>query len=122
MVKRILSLLILISMVLHCSSRLGIISYLYSNRHTLANTLGITQEKHIATCDSNYFADHDLAIDTDHDDLPVTIVQADEINLFCVSMPAFNVHASFSFLNKDATPYLAKHYVPVCLDVLHPPA
>lgn len=82
--RRIISLVILCSMMLHCASRLGILSYLYQERHSIAHTMGLIQEIPIALCSSNYDFNKGLSIQ-DNDDsetLPVTIAHAQEITLF----------------------------------------
>lgn len=84
--KRAVAILILLTMVLHCSSRLGFISYLYNQRHAIAFTVGLFDEIPIAICGDEYFADRAPLIIQDLNDtdsqLPVQSSQAREINLF----------------------------------------
>jgi hypothetical protein len=65
-------------------SRLGVISYLFENRHSIAVAAGLLVEKPIATCSSDYFPDKTICI-IDHPDeasTSVRFIQAQEINLF----------------------------------------
>ncbi len=68
-------------MSLHCSSRLGFVSYLYQQRHEIAFSLGLTAEKVIAMCNGDYHQQTTLVSDqSNHETAPVP--QALEINLF----------------------------------------
>ena len=85
--KRILSIIILFSMVLHCASRLGILSQVYQKRHVIAYTVGLIGEIPIALCGSDYDPSDKLHIQSGDADeaLPVNFIQAQEINLFMIS-------------------------------------
>jgi hypothetical protein len=82
--KRIVSLIILVSMMLHCASRLGVISYLYQQRHQIAYQVGLIAEIPIALCDSDHDFSGELKIQHHDNDekLPATFTQAPEIQLF----------------------------------------
>lgn len=83
--RRAIALLILVSMTLHCASRLGVLSYVYENRHAVAFNLGLIKEVPIAVCSSDYEGDKTLVITTPDDtdkSLPTAISQAQEINLY----------------------------------------
>lgn len=82
--RRIISLVILCSMMLHCASRLGILSYLYQERHSIARAVGLIQEIPIALCSSDYDFNQGLTIqhNDDADEMPVTFGHAHEITLF----------------------------------------
>jgi hypothetical protein len=94
--KRFLGLVILLSMLLHCSSRLGVLSYLYNNRHDIAYTVGMISEVPIAFCSSDYEGDRALTIqhNDDGDHLPPSFAQAREIHLFFHRMD-FSLHPSY---------------------------
>jgi hypothetical protein len=70
-------------MGLHCSSRIGFLSYLYQQRHEIAYAFGLIAEIPIAMCSSDYnFQTEDvLQDDSDYASLPLAI-HASEINLF----------------------------------------
>ncbi|WP_133259550.1 hypothetical protein [Pseudochryseolinea flava] len=83
MKNRLIIALILFSMTLHCSSRIGLISYLYQQRHEMAHALGLISEVPIAVCGSDYYDNTTLTSPTQdsHNHLPATL-QAIEIILF----------------------------------------
>lgn len=81
--KRIISLLILTSMMLHSASRLGILSHLYEERHSIALTVGLIAEIPIASCSSDYDFSTGLSVQYEDENTPArTLAQAHEINLF----------------------------------------
>jgi hypothetical protein len=70
-------------MVLHCAARLGLISQLYENKTSIALFLGIIKEIPITTCSSENDFSTTLSFPLDDsDNLPVTVANPDEINLF----------------------------------------
>jgi hypothetical protein len=82
--KKALALIILTSMMLHCASRLGLLDYLYQQRHQLAYHAGLISELPIAICSSDHHLTHDLVIihqDSDQH-VPVSLSHAAEIILF----------------------------------------
>src|SRR6185436_13620850 len=93
MMRRTLALLILFSMILHCASRLGVLSYLYENRNHIASTVGLISEVPIAICSSNYDFNDGLHIQhTDTDpSFPVSFLTAHEITLFSQAYISFNL-------------------------------
>src|SRR6188768_2953536 len=93
MMRRTLALLILFSMVLHCASRLGVLSYLYENRNHIANTIGLISEVPIAMCSSDYDFNEGLHIQTAdaHPSAPASFLTAHEITLFSQAYISFNL-------------------------------
>lgn len=81
--NRLVVAVILIGMGLHCSSRIGFLSYLYQQRHEIAYAIGLIAEVPIAMCSSDYhFQTGDvLQDDSEHKSLPLAI-HASEITLF----------------------------------------
>lgn len=72
-------------MVLHSASRLGVLSYLYQQRHEIAYAVGIIAEIPIAMCSDDYDFNPGLSIvSADESDLstPPALVQAKEIQLY----------------------------------------
>lgn len=110
--RRIISLVILCSMMLHCASRLGILSYLYQERHSIAQAVGLIQEVPIALCSSDYDFNQGLLSIQDHNDsetLPVTFGHAHEINLFAPDNAFDNTCYSHHYLagTLNQPPYIA---------------
>jgi hypothetical protein len=98
-------------MMLHCASRLGVLSYLYQERHSIAHAVGLIQETPIALCSSDYDFNQGLSIQ-DHGDsetLPVTFGHAHEITLFAPDTYASNTNHSHYYLagTINQPPYLA---------------
>lgn len=122
--RRTLCLLILVSMTLHCASRLGLLSYLYQNRHEVAFTLGLIKEVPIAVCSSDYDGDKTLVITAQDDidkNLPGTISQAQEINLYFERI-IFKNTAHFVWQSARRIPSLQEiPYTPPLQDIFHPP-
>jgi hypothetical protein len=123
MIRTTLGTIILLSMLLHCSSRLGVLSYIYRNRTNISHWLGIVKEKTIASCDRHYFVDKDLKINLDsEDDLPVVFTQAQEIILFINSINVFLADNTSSRFQKITTRYLLKAYLVHRIAVFQPPS
>lgn len=81
--KKVLSLILVFSMVLHCAGRLGVIQYLYEQRNQIALALGIIDEIPIPVCSHDYYSSDGLVVQADDDQQPpVRIAQSHEINLF----------------------------------------
>lgn len=101
MIRRILATIILLSMVLHCASRLGILSYLYKNRNELAYIVGLVSEVPIALCSSDYDFNEGLHIqqaDT-QPGTPASFLTAQEITLFY--LPPFSVELHTNSVSKN---------------------
>lgn len=122
--RRAIALLILVSMTLHCASRLGLLSYLYQNRHEVALTFGLIKEIPIAVCSSNYEGDKTLVITTQDDtdkSLPTAISQAQEINLY-FERTIVNHAPQFTWLATNRLSSLTETpYTPPLRDIFHPP-
>jgi hypothetical protein len=90
MLRRFLSIVLLGAMTLHCVGRLGGISFLYQNRHSLAYSMGLIAEIPIAVCSSDYDFNKTLKIVASEtlDRMP-SFVQAHDINFFFV--PAYQL-------------------------------
>lgn len=122
--RRIVSLLILASMMLHSASRLGILSRLYEERHSIALAVGLITEIPIAQCGSDY--DFHTGLTVQYDDQKTTagtLAQAHEINLFLpvsglVRTLEANPHV-MGLLN--ATPYNVMAVQDPSLDIFQPP-
>jgi hypothetical protein len=121
MVRKTLSILVLVSMVLHCAGRLGVLSLIYQNRHDLATAVGLVSEKPITTCKSDYFQlkGINLTQDENHDDAPVIV--ALEITLFYQSLADFSYSIPASKSLDANTNYAPVYQHNFLLDVFHPP-
>ena len=84
MVKRLIASVVLISMITHCAGRLGFLSYLYQQRHEIANALGLIEEKPIAVCGSEFQPDANLVFTADetNESVPPQLIEVREIQLF----------------------------------------
>lgn len=122
--NKIVSLLILSSMMLHSASRLGVLSRLYEERHSIALTVGLLAEVPIASCSGDYDFDTGLHVQYDDETVPVrALAQAQEINL-CLpaSGPARALGASPQLVGLLAvSPYLAMSLQDPSLDIFQPP-
>lgn len=85
MIRRCLVFIILTAMVLHTTSRMGLLSLLYQNRHEIAFQAGLITEIPIAVCNSDYDFSNELQI-IDHGDdnstLPPAFTPVREVVLF----------------------------------------
>jgi len=122
-IKKALTVLILISMTLHCANKLGLLSYLYANRSEIAVSLGLSSEYTIAVCDSDYFQGKTLIIaHEDGHSFPPLLIQTQEINLFFISVTDLissdKVLLELTQLNR----YQPQKYQSVLPSVFHPPA
>ena len=123
MMRRTLALLILFSMVLHCASRLGVLSYLYENRNHIANSIGLISEVPIAMCSSDYDFNDGLHIqhaDT-HPSAPATFLTAHEITLFAQARIAFNLRENSTLTHEGKSRYSVGHYQHPSLEIFQPP-
>jgi len=107
-------------MLLHCTSRLGFVSYVYQQRHEIAFSLGLTAEKVIAMCNSNYhkeikFAEHH----SDNETAPLP--NAQEINLFFEVIVVCFTPAYSSGADKRMSFYYYGTYSSPPPDIFHPP-
>jgi hypothetical protein len=120
--KRMLCAIILFSMMLHSASRLGVLSYLYKQRHEIAFQVGIIAEIPIALCSGQYHADTTLKIQ-DHEAgkaLPM-LSTAQEINLF-IQETGFIIQPVFTLIREtQVTAFVIQPYLPPALSIFHPP-
>ncbi|HOX83598.1 MAG TPA: hypothetical protein PLJ60_15130 [Chryseolinea sp.] len=123
MTKRALTFTILLSMVLHCAGRLGVLSYLYKNRLELANTIGIISEIPIALCSSDYDADKNLKIHLPDSDtsLPVNFLSGQEIILFFNHQPLLFTLNKTAFASDSKSHYALPRYPSPTLKIFQPP-
>lgn len=123
MMRRTLALLILLSMVLHCASRLGVLSYLYENRNQIANTVGLISEVPIAMCSSDY--DFNEGLHIQHADtnpaVPASFLTAHEITLFYQAYSSFNLQKNSNVADEGKSPYTVGDYPHPSLEIFQPP-
>lgn len=117
-------LLLLLSMMVHCAGRLGIISYLYHQRHAIAHEFGLIAEIPIALCNGDYFAKQAPLViqDSDNKDkqVPFAFIQTREITLFIQSNNVI-LPAPVSIAQHHETIKLESLYSPPILAIFHPP-
>jgi hypothetical protein len=80
-VKRFLSGVVLVGLMLHGLSQAGAISYLYQQRHALAFNLGLIAERSIPLCKSDYFQQTTLSQILSGELVPTGLAPAPEIGL-----------------------------------------
>jgi hypothetical protein len=113
-------------MALHCASRLGFLSLIYSQRHHIAFSLGLIVEVPIAMCNSEYDFNEELVIQEDENfdaSLPQMLSRAQEIHLFFTnsinsmgeSRPGVYLVANDSFV-------IVHNYKTPTLPIFHPPS
>ncbi len=125
MLRRFAVFVILTCMVLHCSSRLGFLSYLYEQRQEIVYTLGIISELPIALCSSEYDFDPGLVIITAADSdqgLPSPLFQAQEIQLFFSHSQDLVEDLSPSPCGRQVTAIVNHRYASPALSIFHPPS
>ncbi len=125
MIRRLTVWAIITCMVLHCSSRLGFLSYLYEQRQEIAHAFGLITEVPIALCSSEYDFDPGLVIltGTDSDQgLPSPLVQAQEIQLFFISTQELVEDLYASPRGKQLTILVNRRYASPALSIFHPPS
>ncbi len=111
-------------MMLHCASRLGVLSYLYQQRHAIAHTMGLIQEIPIALCNSDYDFNEGLSVQhiDDSEGLPVSIAHAHEITLFAPDNSASDIHTKGFFVETASeTPYIATIFHSPYFQIFQPP-
>ena len=123
MMRRTLSLIILLSMVLHCASRLGVLSYLYENRNEIANTMGLISEVPIAMCSSDYDFNQGLHIqhNDNHPSAPASFLTAHEITLFSQAYISYNLPEKSNRSGQEKIPYTIGDYQHPALEIFQPP-
>lgn len=123
MIRKSLSIVILLSLVLHCAGRTGFLSYLYKQRHEIAYAMGLIDEVPIAVCSAAYFGqENGLTVQiTDDNNVPTVLTTAAEIVLFFMT-PEFSSAADRSLLAEDiSTHHLTGLYGSPDLDFFQPP-
>ncbi|AYB29130.1 hypothetical protein D4L85_00380 [Chryseolinea soli] len=124
MMRRAVILVILCSMMLHCASRVGFLSYLYSQRHEIAYRLGLIAEIPIALCSSDYDFNDGLTVHSNDEDgasqrtLPIAL----EIKLFFVSHSIQVPHLNEIRIDRAHAPRWSKPLNGCLRSVFHPPA
>jgi hypothetical protein len=124
MFKRSVVYLILMSMVLHCAGRLGLLNQLYQKRHAIAYSVGVTAEIPIAICSSDYSQTKSIVL-VDHKDessFPARLVQAQEIILY-FNDNNFEIKSTASLIESHHQIILKDQYLPPLLSgIFHPPS
>lgn len=120
--RKSISLLILLAMLVHAAGRFGALSYVYENRHAIAFSFGLIGEVPIAMCSSEYdFGDQLMVDQSSSDESMPAFMHAQEIKLFCV--PVLNLPETGRTILEIEPPINAgPFYNPVSRSsVFHPP-
>jgi len=124
-IRKSLSIIVLISLTLHCMSRTGFLSYLYEQRYDIAFSLGVIDEIPIAMCDSSYYDTHELKVDIKsapgHQSIPPVLTSASEIILFFKTANTF-VDPHFTLISdSNLSAYLLPNYSGPTGSLFQPP-
>jgi len=117
--------IILVSMMLHCASRMNLLSYVFEHRQELALMLGIIDEIPISTCHHAYEFDKGLNIqmsDDEKSNLPPVLAQATEIILFFQHSVFHLDPESVMLMAQHFTMMPEKQYAPPKFPIFHPPS
>jgi hypothetical protein len=125
MYRRVICLVVLAGMIVHCAARLGVLSYVYEKRHNIALSVGLIAEIPIATCSHDYDFGNGLVFNSSSSDdqkAPSSFSTAREIILF-LQTGAIAFEAIWQPLNLQSISYPQSHYKSTCLlDIFHPPS
>ena len=117
--------IILLSMTVHCASRVGLLSYLYEHRHDISYQIGLIAEIPIAICSSDYDFNKGLKIqelDGHESSLPSQLVQAKEIMLFFQYTSLLVKNPSIELMKDHFTSIPQKRYTRPAISIFHPPS
>jgi len=110
-------------MTLHCAGRLGVLSWIYEQRHNIAFELGIENERSIAECGTGYLNEGLVIIQQDDDSQarPSIIFSAKEIKLF-FDFNELKIDRNFMMIGKPFPFNPIDHYPPPQKSIFHPPS
>ncbi len=112
-------------MILHCASRLGVISYLYNNRHDIAYRIGLRAEMPIAMCSGEYISIRASLVimdaNTTDKQMPVQFTHAKEIILFVQALYKSSPEKFNESECSHNTMLFEVAYTPPLLTIFHPP-
>jgi len=110
-------------MTMHCAGRLGVLSWIYDQRHVIAFELGLSEERPIAECGTGYLNDGLVIIQQDDASYatPSVMFQAKEINLFFV-FQIIDIDPGFSLVEKNYPVDFIDRYPPPVRGIFHPPS
>jgi hypothetical protein len=122
--KRMLVAVILLSMMLHCASRLGFVSFLYKYRQEIAYNIGLITEIPIALCNGDYDFNKGLSIQThDTDEEIPGFPQAQEIKLFVKDKEIKTFHSyPLALAAPDRAHDVLLRYASPARSIFHPPS
>lgn len=113
--------------MLHCAGRIGLLTYIYGQRHQIALALGMIDELPMTMCSHEYTPHADRLVIQEHGQssdttIPPAAFSAQEINLFLS-------HPGLAYLDpiraELATTRISvvteSDYIPPTLSIFHPP-
>lgn len=124
MLRRTITIVIMLSMTLHCFSRLGVLSYIFEKRHDVAYALGLIAEVPIAMCNGEYDFTPGLIVDdaSDEHPLPQSVSHAQEIILFIHTVSVELKPQSVEPIRKGFDLRKDQKYTSPSSSVFHPPS
>lgn len=123
MSKRVISLVVLFSLVLHFSSRTGLLDYAYARRHAVAQLLGLIAERPIAECSSLYAPDSKLLQSTaaEHESAPPVLIRAGDVNFVLTTVKTVPAPEYFLFYTTARHHYVLGDYESPLQSLYRPP-
>ena len=123
MIRKSLGIIVLSSLVLHCASRVGLLSHIYQERHQIAFFLGIVDELPIALCGTSHFDSQQLLVHPadEKGSVPAELMTRINIVLFCVKVGNIDDPVRFLIPPVHNFHYVLVPYASPARDILHPP-
>ena len=109
-------------MTIHCAGRLGVLTWLYEQRHVIAFELGLIKEKPIAECGSAYLQDGLVIVQQDNSHAsPSPVFSAREIVLFFANQEV-DIVRSFLIIEPQYNRITSFYPLPPTPGIFHPPS
>lgn len=123
MLKKGFTVVILMSIMLHGASRVGLLTYLTHHRHDIAYTIGFIAEIPIAMCNNAYDFNTTFKIDSrSHDEAEQPLIfQTAKIDFFIPLQFNFDSQRMKESVVVVLTHYNLVHYQSPLLDIFRPP-
>lgn len=110
--------------MLHCVSRLGVLSYLYEKRNDIAYAAGLISHVPITLCTEKHDVLKDLLklnSDQERGEVPAKFPIAQDITLFPPTVPDYNQSAGLQGVEKKTKLYYQEDLSNYFQDIFHPP-
>lgn len=112
-------------MMLHCAGRIGLLSYLYEQRHHIALALGMIDEIPMTMCSYEYNPNDGLIIHEHHpsqEAIPPVLFSSQEIHLFLHHPGEIPTNPMLvGMMTKNQTNVIEGKYLQPARAIFHPP-